>query len=78
MEKAKGSTFVSQQIQAVVQEVDFMNAVRLLAQKYGGSVSFDLVDKANTANFDIPEDRMDSFIRDLDALVVGQHGMEVH
>lgn len=77
MDETKKDAFASQQIQAAAQEVDFMTAVRLLAQKYEGSVSFDLMGGANIANFDIPEDHMDSFIRDLDELVAGQYGMEV-
>lgn len=77
MDETKEGNFFPQQIQAAKQEAEFMNAIRLLAQKYDGSVSFGLTADANTANFDIPEDRMDSFVRDLDQLVASQDGMEV-
>lgn len=77
MDETKEGSFLPQQIQAAEQETEFMNAVRLLAQKYDGSVSFGLTADANTANFDIPEEHTASFLRDLDQLVSGQHGVEV-
>lgn len=77
MDETKEGNFLPQQIQAAEQEVAFMNAVRLLVQRYGGSVSFGLTGDANTANFNIPEDKMDSFVRDLNDLVSIQNGIEV-